>query len=103
MLLASDLLATSAIVPGTFPDAPGSSHGGPEVAIPLLHSNPTATKKIFLDFDGHVVSGTGWDQNYNGGNPIHAPAYSIDADIFNFTQSEINRIVRTCLHAFRAE
>lgn len=25
-----------------------------------LHSKPTATKKIFLDFDGHNTSNTAW-------------------------------------------
>ncbi len=59
--------------------------------VPVLHSNPTATKKIFLDFDGHDVSGTGWNQ-FNNGNTIHAPAYSTDGDIFNFSASEINNI-----------
>ena len=30
-----------------------------------LHSNPTATKTIFLDFDGYAVNNTPWE---NGGN-----------------------------------
>ncbi|MEA5443508.1 hypothetical protein, partial [Cyanobium gracile] len=28
-----------------------------------LHSNPTATKTIFLDFDGYAIDGTPWE-NY---------------------------------------
>lgn len=56
-----------------------------------LHSNPTATKKIFLDFDGHVVSGTIWNSR-NGGNDIHAPAFSTDTDITTFSASELARI-----------
>jgi hypothetical protein len=26
-----------------------------------LHSRPSASKKIFLDFDGHVTTGTAWN------------------------------------------
>lgn len=37
--------------------------------IPVLNSNPAITNRvIYLDFDGQVVSGTGW----NGGNTINA-------------------------------
>ena len=32
--------------------------------VPVLNSHPSATPVIFLDFDGHYVSGTSW--NYNG-------------------------------------
>lgn len=44
----------------------------------LLHSRPTATRKIYLDFDGHVTSGTPW----NGGRSatLTTPAFSRDAD-----------------------
>jgi PKD repeat protein len=44
----------------------------------LLHSRPTATRKIYLDFDGHVTTGTPW----NGGRSatLTTPAFSRDAD-----------------------
>ena len=29
----------------------------------LLHSLPGANRTIFLDFDGHTVSNTGWNHN----------------------------------------
>lgn len=32
--------------------------------VPLYSSNPTASAVVFLDFDGHTVSGTSW--NYSG-------------------------------------
>ncbi|MBM3868817.1 MAG: hypothetical protein FJ384_07810, partial [Verrucomicrobia bacterium] len=44
----------------------------------LLHSRPTATRKIYLDFNGHVTSGTPW----NGGRSatLTTPPFSRDAD-----------------------
>lgn len=43
----------------------------------LLHSRPTATRKIYLDFDGHVTTGTPW----NGGRSatLTTPPFSRDA------------------------
>lgn len=37
-----------------------------------LHSRPSATRKIFLDFDGHVTSGTPWN-TIAGGDIISTP------------------------------
>lgn len=43
----------------------------------LLHSRPTATRKIYLDFDGHVTTGTAWNA---GRSPtLTTPAFSRDA------------------------
>src|SRR5690606_4703168 len=70
----------------------GGSGGGTGLVQPIFSSNPSASRKIFLDFDGHVVSGTPWDNNYNNGNPIHAPPYSVDGDLFNFSTTELNNI-----------
>ena len=63
--LSNDILTGDGI-----PDDGPVADGGLDV--PILHSNPSATQKIFLDFDGQVVSGTNWNQ-YNNNNPIHAP------------------------------
>lgn len=63
-----------------------------EADLPILHSNPTAQKKIFLDFDGHVVTGTPWNQS-NNNQPIHAPPYSIDSNLLAFSQTEANNII----------
>ncbi|MEI9945927.1 MAG: zinc-dependent metalloprotease [Chitinophagaceae bacterium] len=41
-----------------------SSHHRSNAQVPLLNSYPSAAATIFLDFDGHTVSGTSW--NYNG-------------------------------------
>jgi hypothetical protein len=65
----------------------------PLSALPLLSSNPNATAKIFLDFDGGitVTAGTSW-QSYNGGANIVTPAFSNDGDKTTFTDSEVNVI-----------
>jgi hypothetical protein len=36
-------------------DPPPSSYNLTETGVPLLHSRPAATRKIFLDFDGHTT------------------------------------------------
>ena len=45
----------------------------------LLHSRPTATRKIYLDFDGHTTSGTPWNAAWRGGADFTTPAFSNDA------------------------
>ena len=52
----------------------------------FLHSNPTATKTIFLDFDGHYVANTPWE---NGGNLRLSGFYS---SINDTSRTEIQRI-----------
>lgn len=59
-------------------------------SLPLLSSNPSATSKIFLDFNGHTTSGTLW--NTNGRANIVTPAYSIDADTTTFSTTEVASI-----------
>ncbi|HEY3392021.1 MAG TPA: LEPR-XLL domain-containing protein, partial [Lacipirellulaceae bacterium] len=51
-----------------------------------LHSNPGATKKIFLDFDGHVTTGTVWNDDSMLPN-IFSPAFDTDGDA-RFTDFE---------------
>ncbi|MEP7252708.1 MAG: zinc-dependent metalloprotease [Ginsengibacter sp.] len=47
-------------------------------ALPLLNSLPSAQATVFLDFDGHYVSGSSW----NGGNPLDcAPSGLSDVQI----------------------
>ena len=60
--------------------------------VPVYHSNPSATKKIYLDFDGQEISGTIWNSQFYNGRTIHAPAYSVDNDIQNFSVTELNNI-----------
>lgn len=58
----------------------------------LLHSRPGATKVIYLDFAGHVTSGTAWNTSYNGGNNIVTPAYDLDGNVLAFNDTELARI-----------
>jgi hypothetical protein len=53
-----------------------------------LHSVPGASKVIYLDFDGHVTSGTIW----NGGADINSEPYDIDGDTSSFSNTELDRI-----------
>jgi Calx-beta domain/Metallo-peptidase family M12B Reprolysin-like len=59
--------------------------------VPIFSSLPGANHTIYLDFDGHVTSGTSW----NNGATINSPAYSSDADAANFSPSELLVIERT--------
>ena len=56
----------------------------------LLHSNPGATKRIFLDLDGNNTTGTAWNQSY--GTTIVTPAYDIDNNPSSFSSTELANI-----------
>lgn len=57
----------------------------------LLHSNPGASRVLYLDFDGHTTTGTTWNTSYTGGDPIVTPAYSFEGDS-SFSDNELTRI-----------
>jgi Calx-beta domain/Metallo-peptidase family M12B Reprolysin-like len=59
--------------------------------VPALSSLPGANHTIYLDFNGHVTSGTFW----NSGATINSPAYSSDSDTANFSPSELQVIQNT--------
>ncbi len=55
-----------------------------------LHSDPTASKKIYLDFNGQVIRNTPW--NTNGfGNLINLP-FDLDGDLTSFNPAELDMI-----------
>ena len=58
----------------------------------LLHSNPTAAHRIYLDFNGHVTSGTYWNSGFTGGANIVTPAFDIDGNASAFSDAELERI-----------
>lgn len=65
--------------------------------VPIYHSNSSFPKKLYLDFDGHIATGTNWNnQNYTGsyntGATITAPAFSVDSDRTTFNSSELAQI-----------
>jgi len=58
-----------------------------------LHSNPTASHTIYLDFNGHITENTSWNSYFN--NPsIVSPAYDIDGNAASFSSTELERIQR---------
>jgi PKD repeat protein len=57
-----------------------------------LHSRGGAKRILYLDFDGHLLSGTGWNTSYNAGRDIVAPAWDIDGDPTTFSADERTRI-----------
>ncbi len=57
-----------------------------------LHSNPGATKRIYLDFDGHVTTGTYWNSDYTGGQSIVSSAFDLDGNLSSFSDAERTRI-----------
>ena len=54
----------------------------------FLHSRPGAGKVVFLDFDGHVISGTAW----SNGATFHARPYDTDGSPVSFSDTERGRI-----------
>src|SRR5688572_5569475 len=80
------IIATSAPYTGTNEPVTVTSmpEGGGGAVIPALHSNPGATKVIYLDFDGHLTQDTPWNDPLQEDFPpilsINTPPYSIDGD-----------------------
>jgi hypothetical protein len=56
----------------------------------LLHSDPTATKTIYLDFVGYAAAGTQWNTDYHTAS-IVTPPYSFEGD-GTFSDAELTRI-----------
>lgn len=60
----------------------------------LLHSLPGASKTIYLDFDGHVTSGTLWNVDTGGADIVSAP-YDTDGNPGSFSAAEQEVVQRT--------
>ncbi|HSG62016.1 MAG TPA: Ig-like domain-containing protein [Pseudomonadales bacterium] len=60
----------------------------------FLHSRPGAANVVYLDFDGHTLSGTAWN-NYTGAPSLSAKAFDVDGDPTTFNQEELSRIAET--------
>ena len=56
-----------------------------------LHSNPTAARIIYLDFDGHTTTGTVWNSGSMGAS-FYSPAYDLDGNPSSFSTTELTRI-----------
>jgi hypothetical protein len=57
-----------------------------------LHSLDGASKVIYLDFDGHVTSGTIWNSNFNGEEDIVSVPYNFEGSTGSFSDGELSRI-----------
>ncbi|MCB1956775.1 MAG: pre-peptidase C-terminal domain-containing protein [Rhodocyclaceae bacterium] len=57
----------------------------------LLHSRPGALRTLYLDFDGHSITGTAWNASY-GIATINSPPYDIDGLPYSYSATEIARI-----------
>ena len=68
----SDVPAMEPIVAGAITEATDDTVFA--ASVPIFDSNPGAPGVILLDFDGHTTSGTIWNSNFNGGQPIVSPA-----------------------------
>jgi hypothetical protein len=64
------------------------------LTVPAFSSLPGANHTIYLDFDGHVTSGTTWNSGYYAEDPIVSPAWSLDSDRANFSSTELATIER---------
>jgi hypothetical protein len=53
-----------------------------------LSSRPTATKTIYLDFDGETISNTSWNRDYWGGQNRTVAGYNTDGNPSGFSSSE---------------
>ncbi len=58
----------------------------------VLHSRPSATRKIYLDFTGHTATGTSWKNFYNGSSTVTTPTYDFDGNTNSFGSNELERI-----------
>src|SRR3954469_21110286 len=65
-----------------------SLRAGAALMVPAYNSFPSATAKIYLDFDGDNTA------TYGDYHPGVTPAYSIDADADNFSDAELENIHR---------
>ena len=59
--------------------------------VPKFHSNPGATKKIFLDFNSYYNLNTEWNA-YEGKKVIYTPSFNKDLNPFLFSAKEIDEI-----------
>src|SRR6266487_4059766 len=58
----------------------------------FLHSRPGAKKIIYLDFNGHVLSGTAWNAEYAAGQSIICPPFDFEGGPSLFTSNELTAI-----------
>jgi len=83
------------------PAGGGTANGGqpkagsiPVSTPPIRHSRPGASKVIYLDFNGHTITGTEWN-TYYGVTTYVAKPYDTDGDPTTFSDIEQAAIIDT--------
>jgi len=98
----SDLNQASPDSGGTL-DPTVSAASIPIATPPARHSRPGASKVIYLDFNGHTITGTNWNLSQgNSGDANYRPAvasyvakpFSIDSDPATFNDAEQTVIIK---------
>jgi len=79
---------------GTIQPSLGSFERLPAASTFFLHSRPSATKTIYLDFDGFTARGTSWNTAYNIAS-IVSPAWDPAGNGPAFTNGELDEIQAT--------
>lgn len=59
-----------------------------------LHSRPGAQRVVYIDFNGHQVTGTAWNANYTAAAPFYADPYDTDGVPGTFSPSEMDVVQR---------
>lgn len=59
----------------------------------LLHSRPGSSRVLFLDVDGHRITGTGWNDSFTNGADIQAAPYDTDGDPASFSTAERTAVI----------
>jgi hypothetical protein len=73
--------------------APAEAEAAPVATLDdafLLHSRPGAPNTVFIDFDGHTISGTAWNGSISSYNAL---PYDLDGSSSTFNDTERGRIV----------
>ncbi len=70
-------------------DIPASSSLIPDLStLQNLESKPGASKTLYINYWGGILTGTAWNDNLNSGNDIVYTPYSYDADTTSFSDTE---------------
>ncbi len=81
--------AGAAETEGTSQSEPQTGAGAAVDNVFALHSKPGASKIIFVDFDGHTITGTAWNGNTD---PLYAKPFDTDGNPTSFSDAEKQKI-----------
>lgn len=62
-----------------------------------LHSRPSASLKVYLDFNGHITQNDVWNRDFNR-TSILSRGFSLDASVSSFSREERSSIVTVWQH-----